>query len=136
MPLLREYLPYLRSLKLHNIFISKTLAEFIISRTATLHELRLHDCRASTYEEPGHLWAEIFTYLYHNKTRVRELDVAYRKGDLALFSDEENRLEKRNEEDRIFSYGMLDDKYKFFMGDDKKIREKYDEGRTWMRIAS
>ncbi|KAJ8085017.1 hypothetical protein PM082_003794 [Marasmius tenuissimus] len=127
-PLSKDYLPRLRFLELHNIFVSKRLADFILSKSATLFEVRLHDCHASTYDEEKISWAAFFTHLDHNKSQLRELDITYKQGDAATI-DEECRPKKENEEDRVFSYGMLDDKYGFFMADDEQICEKYEERR-------
>ncbi|KAL0059917.1 hypothetical protein AAF712_013332 [Marasmius tenuissimus] len=127
-PLSKEYLPRLKALELHNVFVSKRLADFILSKSKTLNEVRLHDCHASTYDEEKISWAAFFTHLDHNKCQLRELDVTYRQSDAAII-DEESRPKKENEEDRVFSYGMLDEKYGFFMADDRQICEKYEERR-------
>ncbi|KAK1224896.1 hypothetical protein PQX77_012173 [Marasmius sp. AFHP31] len=127
-PLLKEYLPRLRSLEVHNIFVSKRLADFVLGKSETLHEVRLHDCHASTYDEEKISWATFFTYLDRNKCQLRKLHVTYEQGDAATI-DKGSRPKKENEEDRVFSYGILDDKYGFFMADDEQICEKYEERR-------
>ncbi|KAK1234136.1 hypothetical protein PQX77_002664 [Marasmius sp. AFHP31] len=127
-PLLKEYLPRLRFLELHNIFVSKRLADFVLSKSETLHEVRLHDCHASTYDEEKISWAAFFTHLDHHECQLRALHVTYEQGDAAAI-DEEIRPKKENEEDRVFSYGELDSKYGFFMANDEQICEKYEERR-------
>ncbi|KAJ8089437.1 hypothetical protein PM082_014685 [Marasmius tenuissimus] len=129
-PLSKEDLPCLRSFELHNILISKKLAEFILSKSATLHKLRLHECHASSYDEERTTWAKFFTHFDRNKSQIQELHVTYEQGDPELlFDDEENKIKKENEEDKVFSYGTMDDKYGGFVPDDETIREKYEEKR-------
>ncbi|KAK1230001.1 hypothetical protein PQX77_006920 [Marasmius sp. AFHP31] len=136
-------LPRLGFLELHNIFISKRLADFILGEGAILDEVRLHDCDASTYDQEKISGAGFFTHLDRNKCQLRKLDVTYEQdGHAATIdekeefitrhdsrADEESRPKKENEKGRVFSYGMLYDKRGFFMADVEKIREKYKEGR-------
>ncbi|KAL0059918.1 hypothetical protein AAF712_013333 [Marasmius tenuissimus] len=129
-PLSKEYLPRLKTLELHNIFISKRLVSFVLNKGTTLLGVYLHHCHANRDHEEGFSWAEFFTCLDSNKSQLRELHITYEGGDLALLSDYEgNQLQKQNEEDRVFSYGNLISKYGDFVAGNRKIREKYEERR-------
>ncbi|KAL0059906.1 hypothetical protein AAF712_013321 [Marasmius tenuissimus] len=127
LPLSKEYLPRLRFLELHNIFVSKRLADFVLSKGETLAEVRLHDCHASTYDEMKISWAAFFTRL--SKCQLRDLHVTYEQGDAsAMIYDKGNRPKKENEEDEVFSYGELYVRGCFLV-DAKKMCEKYEERR-------
>ncbi|KAK1224901.1 hypothetical protein PQX77_012178 [Marasmius sp. AFHP31] len=125
----KEHLPHLRILELRNVFVSKKLANFIISRSATLYQVRLHDCHcesSSNFVQAEIIsWAIFFTHLDRNKTQLKELCITYEQGSDTAILYEGNLLEEK-EEDMVFSYGYMDTECGFMI-DDKMIREKNEE---------
>ncbi|KAL0059905.1 hypothetical protein AAF712_013320 [Marasmius tenuissimus] len=125
----REHLPHLRLLELCNVCINKKLADFILSRSATLHHVRLLDCHCESTSDFADAelisWAMFFTHIDHNKTQLKGLCVTYERGSDAAMLHDENRLKGKGE-DMVFSYGDMDIEIGF-RADDETIREKYEE---------
>jgi hypothetical protein len=131
-------MPLLKHVHLEWIFICLELVEFLISKSATLESVSLHECKGSSSSsnpayENSIPWQVFFRVISNAKpSRLRQFNVTPTSVAPEVYENENTpevqEVMENNPERRMFDYATLNEKYGCVFDDEDSTLESFLEG--------